>query len=753
MAENLHGNPAGHFRKTDDPLADLAAITGYRDTDVDDLALDFERELAGAFADDLPLTDEAAFDLDAELAAALDAEDAAFEAVNDDAAARWDEPAAPVFVEPAERLRVATGAAFEADATEAEIDLDFGYLDFGLPDAEVAVAGAEAPVSAFEDELAAFLGTEVAVDDTIAVDDLAYGEPDDLGEMPVAAFETVETMAAVEPEPIVEPAGQAPAPADPFAELAALAASYRAARTQFSRAPSWAQRRAEPVADPEPVAELAEEPALAHAPEEQPRWEAVDAEDVYAAEFADDQAPAIIDEDRAFEAADQAHFDAEAEPYAPADEAHAGMFEAYDTVAAYGDEVPLTDELDLPDLDRDVAPIAADDAGIDVDFIEALGAEARNWHDQAQAEPEIVAGVPDDFDADFERELAAATSDLDFAPIAAAPAVQPREPRPAAAPEMAAPRRVAMPAPSKRGVVVAAGVLGVALLGGIAAFAFMGDGTPAKPVIVKADKTPVKVKPENPGGAQIANQDKAVYERVAGEKSVEPQQKTLVDATEEPVRLSDAVPAAPQGKAEDRIDPQTAAAEPAQQEFIGVAPKKVRTLIVKPDGSMEAAPVAVAESAPTVVPEAKPAAAEGVVYAPPAAADEPTVASLAAEEDAPAEPVVKAPEKPKAAKAKPAKEPSAEQVAAVAPQATAATGEWTIQIASQPSSEAAQATYKALASKYGSIIGGRGVSIVQAEIAGKGTFYRVRIPAGSKSEANALCSRYQAAGGSCFISR
>ncbi|MFZ1680266.1 MAG: hypothetical protein WAT70_04540, partial [Rhizobiaceae bacterium] len=431
MAENLHGNPAGHFRKTDDPLADLAAITGYRDTDGDDLALEFERELANAFTDDLPLTDEAAFDLDAELAAALDAEDAAFDAVNDDVAARWDEPAAPVFAEPAERLRVATGAAFEADATEAEIDLDFGDLDFGLPDAEVALANAEAPVSAFEDELVAFLGTDVAVDDSVHAEDHAYGEPDDHADAPVEAVDTVEPMqAVVEPEPVVAAKEQATAPADPFAELAALAASYRAARTQFSRAPSWAQRRAEPVVDPEPDAGHAEEPALAYSPADEPLWDAgpVDAEAAYGAESVDDYAPAAMEEDYSSVAADQAPLvaEAETEPYAPVAEAHAGMFDSYDTVAAYGDEVPLTDELELPELDHDVAPMAADDAGIDVDFIEALGAEARDWHEQAQAEPEAGDFVSDAFDADFERELAAATSGLDFAPVAAAPAAQPR---------------------------------------------------------------------------------------------------------------------------------------------------------------------------------------------------------------------------------------------------------------------------------------------------------------------------------------
>jgi hypothetical protein len=43
--------------------------------------------------------------------------------------------------------------------------------------------------------------------------------------------------------------------------------------------------------------------------------------------------------------------------------------------------------------------------------------------------------------------------------------------------------------------------------------------------------------------------------------------------------------------------------------------------------------------------------------------------------------------------------------------------------------------------------------IVKAEIAGKGTFWRVRVPAGSRNEAVKLCESYKSAGGSCFVSK
>ncbi|WP_236771913.1 SPOR domain-containing protein, partial [Agrobacterium tumefaciens] len=75
------------------------------------------------------------------------------------------------------------------------------------------------------------------------------------------------------------------------------------------------------------------------------------------------------------------------------------------------------------------------------------------------------------------------------------------------------------------------------------------------------------------------------------------------------------------------------------------------------------------------------------------------------------------------------------------------------QIASLPSQAEAQKSYQNMSAKFGSVIGGRGVDIKAAEIAGKGTFYRVRIPAGDKNEAVALCEKFRSAGGSCLVAR
>ena len=61
--------------------------------------------------------------------------------------------------------------------------------------------------------------------------------------------------------------------------------------------------------------------------------------------------------------------------------------------------------------------------------------------------------------------------------------------------------------------------------------------------------------------------------------------------------------------------------------------------------------------------------------------------------------------------------------------------------------------HKDLARRYGNVLQGREVNIVKAEIAGKGTFWRVRVPAATRNEAISLCENYKAAGGNCFVSR
>lgn len=332
--------------------------------------------------------------------------------------------------------------------------------------------------------------------------------------------------------------------------------------------------------------------------------------------------------------------------------------------------------------------------------------------------------------------------------------------------------------PARRGMMIAAVVGAVAIVGGIGAWALSfggGEGAGA-PVIVKADESPIKVKPENPGGMTVPNQDSKVYDRVAGgAASGAPAQQKLVTNTEEPIDVTaqDAEANTPENlplneedtadvptaKSEDRVAQTAQADQPdASAETAAVAPRKVRTMVVRPDGTLvpreEPAPAAVAASEPAdPAPQQVASANEatGTVAAQPALAP---VAKPAQSANTPAKAPV-APQRPSQQPVNVVGEVKPDQVAAVAPSAptAAASGAWAMQIASQPSEEAAKSTYQDLVRKYGSVLNGHEASIVKAEIAGKGTFWRVRVPAGTRNEAVSLCESYKAAGGNCFVSK
>lgn len=517
-----------------------------------------------------------------------------------------------------------------------------------------------------------------------------------------------------------------------------------------------------------------------------------------------------------------------------------------DLVDVPDEGVALTHDLDIPDIEYEAeAMVAADPFD---EFEEALGAAYElNAYDPEPA-PAAPAGADayGDTHADYEADHRYAAAAAAAGAAGAAAMRQPHRAQAAyddyeADQERYEPYQENLetpPAPparprsaSRRGYWVAGLLAGVAIAGGAAVFAFgpgSGGGQGA-PVIVRADVEPIKVRPENPGGVTVPNQDNPVYERVSGARSASaPTQERLVSGAEEPidvaaapVRRADeaiAVPPAdaaeaedqslPPGvvlaeipaadpeqaavKNEDRVEPQSIEAAIDRDEApILVEPRRVRTMVVRPDGTMvpreeppvvaaapeifeapqagtEAAaiePVAEEPAAPETVAEAPAVAAEAepaVTASTPAPADTPTGST------APARQVSATPSTGPVAPSRPAEQPveivgnvaqsRGTQVAALNPQAqaappAAAAGGWSMQIASQPSADGAQASYQDLARRYSSFLQGRGVNIVRAEIPGKGTFYRVRIPVGSRGEAVSLCERYKSAGGSCFVAQ
>jgi hypothetical protein len=340
-----------------------------------------------------------------------------------------------------------------------------------------------------------------------------------------------------------------------------------------------------------------------------------------------------------------------------------------------------------------------------------------------------------------------------------------------------------------------------------------------EPRVIVADKDPVKVVPENPGGKTVPNQDKAVYDSVGGAAAEAPKQKALVSSDEQPVDVvqrtltPETLPedndapmpsmATPVGDTQDpRLLPagaatDTAAADAADADRSpSVSARKVRTMIVKPDGTLvardEPAPEAATSSlpkptsvqtqkitsgsAPSAAPTVEQLASADIRSTPvegatPSAqqASENVLAKAAAATPESVSPPVRAVTSTKtdtaptpaarptaAAPVAPAQQ-AAKEVASVSPAATqpttAAPGSYGVQIASLPSEAEAKKSYASLSKKFAGVLNGRAYEIRKADIAGKGTFYRVRIPASSKDEAAAICEKYRSAGGSCLISR
>jgi hypothetical protein len=365
-----------------------------------------------------------------------------------------------------------------------------------------------------------------------------------------------------------------------------------------------------------------------------------------------------------------------------------------------------------------------------------------------------------------------------------------------------------------RGKLLPIAFVALILAGGVAYFGFGGTGDQAgeEPAIVRADNEPVRVEPVDPGGTVVPNQDRVVFNEVAGgQAQTQPlEQAPLVDGRQEPTIAGAPV------KEEDRAAGDTSL-PPLAGEEVALAPRPVQTVTVRPDGTLvvnEPAPVAEAPQA-EVAPQPRPADASApvaeqplppvaVLEAPatqtpatetPATETPATDASIAqapveqapvssepavaeAPQPAPepviaaapeAQPVVRQPapavidgvpsrpsDQPLIAgngASEVAAAPAAEAPATEAPPAQPASGGFVMQIASQPSEAAAQASLVDLSKRFGNILGGRAYTIQRAEVPGKGTFYRLRIDAGSRSEANALCQRYKAAGGSCFVTR
>lgn len=243
--------------------------------------------------------------------------------------------------------------------------------------------------------------------------------------------------------------------------------------------------------------------------------------------------------------------------------------------------------------------------------------------------------------------------------------------------------------------------------------------------VIRRTNTAVKVQPANPGGMEILNQDKAVYDIVENTNTDTAKVENILPLPEEP-----ALPAV----ADDIIDKKTENAVAETNKIIENAEKIIiqeelkKAALEQPTEVKKEIKVEVVEKVETPSQVANPTTEE--------------------KKEITVKEVVKASVKEVIEAKEPVKEVVKEK-----PSVTAASGMWQIQLISSPNKTAMEKSWNDLTKKY-SQLKGLSHEIESADLGAKGTFYRLKAGAFStRSEADKLCNSIKTAGGSCLVKK
>lgn len=248
----------------------------------------------------------------------------------------------------------------------------------------------------------------------------------------------------------------------------------------------------------------------------------------------------------------------------------------------------------------------------------------------------------------------------------------------------------------RRPIVILAIVALVVVFAGVVFLAYkqgLKQGAQGNPPVIRADDTPVKVAPANPGGMEIPHQDKSVYDRIAGNEGKQPgtDGEHLLPSPEEPMAMKPAEPVQP------------APAQPSQSQTAASAPVQQQAM----------PPVTAAPTAPV---EQRPAAPQ-----PPAAAEPAPRTAAPVEEATPAE---------------------------TAPAATS--GGYVVQLAAFRDEPTARAEFRKLQKKHPTLAG-LTADIQKADLGAKGIYYRLRAGYMDKTRAASLCATLKGEGQACLV--
>jgi len=303
------------------------------------------------------------------------------------------------------------------------------------------------------------------------------------------------------------------------------------------------------------------------------------------------------------------------------------------------------------------------------------------------------------------------------------------------------------PEPKKRstGLMTVVAVLALAVVGTGGAFAYrtyVGSPRSGEPPIIKADNSPTKVMAAPADGTAAKTPDR--MEPGDGGEKIVSREETPVDVNSKAGPRVVFPPLNQNGNPPPPASVSTATPPPPTPAANGTLPnnepRKIKTLAVKGDAENGGVPAGVTAPAKQPAAAAR-TAAPGAAPAPrnPSSANASANGPLSLSPQGGAAP-----------------EPAPTRMAANNPVQTApsAGGGFLVQVSSQKNEADAQATYRALQSKYPTVLGSRSPVIKRADLGDKGVFYRALVgPFGTTEEAAQFCGNLKTAGGQCVVQR
>ena len=237
--------------------------------------------------------------------------------------------------------------------------------------------------------------------------------------------------------------------------------------------------------------------------------------------------------------------------------------------------------------------------------------------------------------------------------------------------------------------------------------------------IIRRPQTAVKVQPANPGGMEILNQDKSVYDIIEKKDTSDLKVEKLLPAPEEP-QLPTIVAT---DELNDTIAEQAKKIiETAEAEKIITAEPQVQNIEIKE------------------TPEPKTISEETI-------ADTPKTTKEVSSAPLPEPKVEVITEQPQPAP-KTVTQPPQET-----PKVVVATGPWQVQLLSSPNRKAIDTAWSGLIKKY-PMLDGQPREIETADLGAKGTFYRLKAGGfAERSGADRLCNDIKALGGTCIVKK